>query len=98
MLSSSEILRILSRLKEHLAQYGVSHVGLFGSSLHGRAGENSDIDILIDFQSDKETYTNFMASCELLENEFADQKIDIVTLKGLSPFIGKHILQEVVYV
>ncbi len=39
-----------------------------------------------------------MAACDLLENCLVGQKVDIVTLKGLSPFIGPHILNEVVYV
>lgn len=34
----------------------------------------------------------------ILENFFHKHKLDIVTLKGLSPFIGKQILNEVEYV
>lgn len=98
MLPRNEILSILSRLKGTLAQYGVSKIGLFGSSVRGEAGRRSDIDILVDFQSGQETYRNFMAACDLLEKELRGQKVDIVTLKGLSPYIGPHILNEVVYV
>ena len=95
MLSKSEI---LSHIKGRLSQYGVSRIGLFGSFVRGDANSNSDIDILIDFQNDKETYRNFIYSCEVIEDELKGQKIDIVTLKGLSPFIGKYILNEVEYV
>ncbi len=98
MLSKNEIIRILSHIKGRLAQYGVSSIGLFGSFVRGDANNDSDIDILIDFQSDKETYLNFISSCELIEKELGGQRIDIVTLKGLSPFIGKRILNEVEYV
>lgn len=98
MLSNSEILKTLSRLKKRLSKYGVSSVGLFGSAVRGDAGADSDIDILIDFQSDKETYVNFISACDLLEEELKGQKLDIVTRKGLSPYIGEHILNEVVYV
>lgn len=98
MLPRNEILKTLSRLKGRLSQYGVSRVGLFGSSVRGEAGQDSDIDILVDFQNEKETYLNFMATCDLLENELKGQKIDIVTLKGLSPYFDQHILNEVVYV
>ncbi len=98
MLAKQEILKTLRGLKIALAEYGVSKLGLFGSSVHGDAGRDSDIDILVDFDGDKETYRNFMAACDLLENCLVGQKVDIVTLKGLSPFIGPHILNEVVYV
>lgn len=36
-----------------------------------------------------------MAVCEMLENLFKRQKLDIVTVKGLSPYIGQQILNEV---
>jgi predicted nucleotidyltransferase len=98
MLSRSEILKILRGLKKALAEHGVSKVGLFGSSVRDGAGRDSDIDILVDFDGDRETYQNFMAACDLLENGLGGQRVDIVTLKGLSPYIGPHILKEVVYV
>jgi predicted nucleotidyltransferase len=98
MLSKREILSTLGGLKISLAGCGVSRVGLFGSSVRGEAGNDSDIDILVDFESDKETYHNFMAACDLLEQGLQGHKVDVVTMKGLSPFIGPHILNEVVYV
>jgi len=98
MLQKSEILQILRRLKGGLSLYGVSRVGLFGSSLRGHAGVDSDIDILIDFYGDKETYHNFISTCELIEKALDNQRLDIVTVNGLSPYIGKQILKEVEYV
>ena len=56
---------------------------------------DSDIDVLIDFQPEQETFQNFMAVCDLLESFFKRQKLDIVTFKGLSPFVGQQILKEV---
>ena len=98
MLQKNEILQILRQLKSSLSLYGVSSIGLFGSSLRGDAGVDSDIDILIDVFSDKETYQNFISTCELLEGALDNKKLDVVTFKGLSPFIGKYILNEVEYV
>jgi len=81
-----------------LREFGVSKIGLFGSCNRNEASKLSDIDILIDFVDDKETYINYINSCEVLENKFKDQTLDIVTLKGLSPYIGHHILEEAEYV
>lgn len=89
----------LSLLKEKLSsQYGVSRIGLFGSVIRGENKKDSDIDILVDFQEGKETYQNYLSVCDILEDIFKKQKLDIVTFKGLSPFIGKNILNEVEYV
>jgi predicted nucleotidyltransferase len=39
-----------------------------------------------------------MSACQILEDNFKHYKLDVVTLKGLSPYIGKSILKEVEYV
>ncbi len=98
MYNTQEILNILIASKSVLNKYGVNKLGLFGSSLYGKASENSDIDILIDFESEKETFNNYMEVCAYLEEKFKGKKLDIVSEKGLSPFIGPYILKEVKYV
>ena len=98
MLNKSAIQQILRSSKPYLNQIGVSKIGLFGSARRDEMTRNSDIDILIDFENDKETYLNFIATCDFLESVFKEAKIDVVSLKGLSPFIGPHILREVEYV
>ena len=89
------ILKKLSALKINLVQYGVSQLGLFGSSVRNEQTPSSDIDILIDFHPEKETFQNYMAVCDMPEDLFNRHKIDIVTVKGLSPYIGQQILNEV---
>lgn len=92
------VMQKLSDAKEHLRQYGVSAVGLFGSTVRGENRQDSDIDILIDFSIDQETYVNYLAVCALLEQLFENQQVDIVTRNGLSRHIGPMILKEVEYV
>lgn len=92
------VMQKLSDAKEHLRQYGVSTVGLFGSTVRGENGQDSDIDILIDFSIDQETYVNYLSVCTLLEQLFENQQVDIVTRNGLSQHIGPMILKEVEYV
>ena len=77
---------------------GVSQLGLFGSTVRGENTPKSDIDILIDFSVGQETYVNFMDACNILQNAFGKAKLDVVTRKGLSPYIGETILKEVEYV
>jgi predicted nucleotidyltransferase len=88
---------IRARQKEFL-RLGIREIGLFGSYARDEQTRESDIDILIDFEPEKETFDNYMAVYELLEKLFRDTKVEIVTKKGLSPYIGPKILNEVQYV
>lgn len=92
------MIRRLHSLKDKLAYVGVSQLGLFGSTVRGENKVGSDIDILIDFADNQETYYNYMQACGILENSFKRNKLDVVTKKGLSPYIGDTILKEVEYV
>ena len=56
------------------------------------------IDILIDFEPEKENFDNYMAAYDLFEKIFKNEKIEVVTKNGLSPDIGPKILNEVQYV
>ena len=81
-----------------IRQHGISKIGLFGSYSRQEQKTGSDIDILVDFQQDKETFDNFMAVCDLLDKIFKGYKVEVVTAGGLSPYIGPHILNAVEYV
>lgn len=92
---------IINRIKSHkseLAKFGIHNIGLFGSYVREEQSIDSDIDLLIDFEPDKENFDNLMATCDYVENLFPREKIDIVTKNGLSPYIGPAILNEVLYV
>lgn len=93
------VIKQLKEIKQLLfQQYGIIKPGVFGSIVRGEATKHSDVDILIDFDTDKETFYNFISVCELLQKAFGKQRLDIVTRKGLSPFISDSILNEVEYV
>ena len=77
---------------------GIRNVGLFGSYSSNEQSVKSDIDILIDFNPEMENFDNYMAVCDILEDLFKSEKVEIVTINGLSPYIGPQILNEVVYV
>jgi len=84
--------------KSRLATYGINRIGLFGSYVRDEQQPESDIDILVDFESGKETFDNLMDLYNYLEDLFVGEKIEVVTVNGLSPYIGQHILREVNYV
>ena len=95
--SLDEIVRALREMVPDLAlRYSVKHLGVFGSYVRGEADEESDLDILVEFE-DPPTLWEFIR----LERELGDKlgvKVDLVMKKTLKPGIGEAILKEVVAV
>lgn len=98
MTTKDNILSILKKHKPELSKFGVSNVGLFGSYLYDRQTSESDIDLLIDFDPEKENFDNYMAVYDICENLFKNEKVEIVTKNGLSKHIGPKILSNIIYV
>jgi predicted nucleotidyltransferase len=98
MITKEYIISAIRSNKPELLRFGVKDIGLFGSYARGEQLKTSDIDILIDFEPDKENYDNYMAVYDIIERLFSNQSVEIVTKNGLSPYIGPRILNEVLYV
>jgi uncharacterized protein len=98
MTNKENIINSLKLKEKEISKYGIRAIGLFGSYVRDEQSENSDIDILIDFEPEKENFDNYMAVCDIIEKLFTNEHIEIVTKNGLSPYIGKKILNEVKYV
>lgn len=98
MTTREHILKTLKSNKIFLAKFGIRNVGLFGSYGRNEQSNESDIDLLIEFEPEKETFDNLMAVCDFFEKLFKNEKVEVVTKNGLSPYIGPSILKEVHYV
>lgn len=98
MKTKEEILSKLKSYKKSFSDFGITTIGLFGSYIRNEQTVDSDIDILVDFSSQKETYDNLIATYDFLEEIFEGTKVELVTKKGLSRHIGPQILNEVIYV
>ena len=92
------ILSTIRSKKAEISRFGIREIGLFGSYARDEQSEESDIDILIDFEPGRENFDNYMAVCDIIEKLFKNQRVEVVTKNGLSPYIGPRILNEVKYV
>ena len=93
-----EILRILKEHKDKLFnKYKVNEIGLFGSYGRGEDREKSDVDILVEFEPDAKISLLDFIEIEIYLSELLGKRVDLVEKSGLKPRIGKHILQEVIY-
>ncbi len=94
----TEIKSILHSHKAELAEkYGVSEIGIFGSVVRGEAREDSDVDVLVEFDKSVGLFGFIDLECylqELLDNT----KVDLVQKSGLKKYIGRRVLSEVQYV
>ena len=98
MITKEQIVKTITSTKPELQRFGIMEIGLFGSYVRDEQTKTSDIDILIDFESEKENYDNYMAVYDIIERLFLNERVEIVTKNGLSPYIGPRILNEVLYV
>jgi uncharacterized protein len=92
-----EILSKLHENEDKLQALGVRRLGLFGSFVRGEQKSGSDIDLIVELESGKKTFDNFMNLCFFLEDLFR-RRVELVTTESLSPHIGPHILKETEYV
>ncbi len=92
-----EIRKILKENQTVLKdKFKVKEMGIFGSFVRGEQKKKSDLDILVEFE-EPTSLLEFVA----LENHLSEiigEKVDLVMKSVLKPRIGKHILEEVVYI
>ncbi len=89
-------IEILRRHEDVIKQkYHVKKIGVFGSYVRSEQKKSSDIDILVEFKKTPDFF-EFLKLEEYL-GSILGIKVDLVTKDALKPYIGKHILEEVVY-
>lgn len=75
-----------------LRKYEVKKAALFGSIVRGEITEDSDIDLLIEFEGRKSLLD--FAGLKLELEELLKKRVDVVTYKSLHPLLKDRILSE----
>ena len=94
--TKQDVLKILHQNRDRLKTLGVRKIGLSGSLVRGEQHPDSDIDLLVKFETGQKTFDAFMELSFLLEEVF-QRRIELVTVESPSPYIGPHISKEVEY-
>jgi hypothetical protein len=92
-----ELYELLHECKGALQKLGVRRLGVFGSFARNASKYESDIDLLVEFVPGMKNFDNFMELANLIEDR-SGRDAELVTLEGLSPYIGPHILEEVEFI
>ena len=91
-----EIRTTLRKHKPELRErFGVVSLGVFGSWVRNEQTEQSDLDLLVDFDERPLSLLDVVAAENYL-SDLLGVKVDLVERAALKPAIGGHILREVV--
>jgi uncharacterized protein len=91
-----EVEELLKEKREEIlniaASHGARNIRVFGSVARGEADESSDIDLLVDMESDRSLLdvTAFVADIR----DLLGRRVDVVSEKGLYWLIRRRILKE----
>lgn len=89
-----DVIETLRKHRDEVDAYGVRKIGVFGSHARGDPDEESDVDVLVEFN--EPTFDNFMDLVFYLEELFG-REVDLVTVNSLSAHIASSVLNEVVW-
>jgi predicted nucleotidyltransferase len=76
------------------AAHGGQDLHVFGSVIHGAAGLQSDVDLLVDFPSSP-SFEQYMDLKLALEDRLS-ARVDLVTRRGLRPELRQRIEQKAI--
>ena len=79
----------------HLAaEHGASNVRIFGSVARGEEREDSDVDFLVELESDRSLLDHIGLIQDL--EDLLGRKVDVATVKGLREYFRERILNQAI--
>jgi predicted nucleotidyltransferase len=84
-----------AEIKQFCQRHHVRKLSLFGSVLRDDFSDDSDVDVLIEFEPGHSTgYFGLIDMQDELSAMFGGRAVDIVTIKFLNHRLRKHVLKE----
>jgi predicted nucleotidyltransferase len=83
-----------SEILDRASQHGARNVRVFGSAARGDAGPASDVDLLVEMEPGR-SLLDFVGLWQELE-DLLGLKVDLVSDRGISPYLREQILSEAV--
>jgi len=92
-----EVIRKLRAHREELRKMGVTSLALFGSVVRDQAGQGSDIDLLVEFESPVGVFHLFSVH-HRIEEILGVPEVDLVQRGAVHPALRERIYGEMVNV
>jgi predicted nucleotidyltransferase len=90
-----EVLRVLAASRASLAQFGVRRLSLFGSVARDEATQESDVDLLVEFDRPVGLF-HFFRLRHYLEEILGTENVDLVMPEALPAGLKQGILREAI--
>ncbi len=95
--NSQQILALLKERQGVIAlQFGVKRLALFGSAARGELREDSDVDVLVEFDGPS-TFDGYFSLKDYLE-ALLGRTVDLVTERGLKPRARRQVERDLIRV
>ncbi len=91
-MKADQIEELKKTLVDVLRKHDVKKAALFGSIVRGEATDESDIDLLVEFEGRKSLLD--LAGLKLDLQEIVRRRVDVLTYKSLHPLLKERILRE----
>ncbi len=98
MQTLDDIKHTLQRHKDELkTKYKIREIGIFGSYTRQEQSDESDIDILVEFEPNAKISLLDFVRLESYLTELLGVKVDLVEKPGIKQALRKYIMNEVIY-
>lgn len=99
MIQKEEILAFLRERKvDFFVEFRLVKIGLFGSFARDEGTENSDIDLIVEFEPNTENLSEKKSKLRDLIFEKFGKEVDICREKYVKPYFKSQIIQSAIYV
>ena len=96
-MNRTEVIKKLALFKDELKQFSVKDLYLFGSYAREEADEQSDLDILVEFEPGAQIGLFEFARLRRRLCELLGREVDLVTRDAIRPEMKDQILREAVH-
>lgn len=95
-MNKSEVLKKLASLQDELKKFSVKELYLFGSCAREEAGDESDLDILVEFEPKAQIGLFHFARLRRRLCKLLGREVDLVTPDAIRAEMREEILREAV--
>ena len=89
-----EVIRLIRENYEEIKKFGVKRIGIFGSVVRGEAREDSDVDVVVEFEEGRGNMRDFIGLADFLEELFK-KEVDLLTLYGVETIRIKSVRETI---
>ena len=96
-MNKDQVIRILRKNRTAISPFHVRALYIFGSVARNEATENSDVDIMVEFEQDAHIGFFELEKLQRVLSSLVGHNVDLVTRDSLHSALKPQILKEAIY-